>query len=124
MKKIITLFILTISIYQSNSFAAWYKIQNNNAIENINTNVLEQRLWKYLGIIANQTLLNQREYNYQLKTITKEIIIYINAFCDSLNKDNIQDELIEVYDGGNCYFQIKYNTDTKTFFELQINGES
>ena len=48
-------------------------------------------------------------------------IVYANYFCDSFETDWTK-EFIFVLDGGDCYFQFKYDADSGGFFDLQVNG--
>lgn len=66
-------------------------------------------------------------------------VIFINSFCESFEdltdlditnelsgeetKINWHDYLIEVSDGGKCFWQMKVNLTSKKYFELIINGE-
>jgi len=50
-------------------------------------------------------------------------VIILNSFCDT--NDLIWLEIPYVVDdGGNCYFSVRWDVSTGTFFELRINGES
>lgn len=48
--------------------------------------------------------------------------IWINFFCDDWESGNWKSEIMMVNDGGNCYFNLKVNLETKTYSELRING--
>jgi len=48
--------------------------------------------------------------------------IWVNFFCDDWGSKNWKSGLIRVKDGGNCYFNLKVNLETKTYSELSING--
>jgi hypothetical protein len=63
------------------------------------------------------------EYNRQYIGIILDgkKIIYANFFCESTGRDWIT-EFIFVLDGGDCYFQFKYDVDSGEFFDLQVNG--
>lgn len=52
-----------------------------------------------------------------------EQIIYANFFCSAEDID-WHNEVVFVQDGGDCYFQVKYNPGTGEFFDLMVNGES
>ena len=52
-----------------------------------------------------------------------EEIIYANFFC-ATNGDTWRDQFVMVLDGGDCYFQIRYNPKTREFFNFSVNGES
>jgi len=47
--------------------------------------------------------------------------IVIRFFCETLSDDWISEEMI-VDDGGSCFFDLRFSTETKTFSGLQING--
>ncbi|MGB3776776.1 MAG: hypothetical protein WA960_00350 [Tunicatimonas sp.] len=48
--------------------------------------------------------------------------IWINFFCDDWGSENWKSEIMEVSDGGNCYFELKVKLETRTYSELSING--
>lgn len=50
-------------------------------------------------------------------------VIFANFFCDSLHYD-WRDQEVVVDDGGDCYFQIQYDVETGTFFDLYVNGSA
>jgi len=63
------------------------------------------------------------EYNGQYIGIILDgkKIIYANYFCDSIETDWRKD-FVFVMDGGDCFFQFKYDVDPANFFDLQVNG--
>lgn len=65
------------------------------------------------------------EYNRQYIGIVLggKNMIYANYFCDSGEMDWKKD-FVFVLDGGDCYFQFKYNIDSAEFFDLQLNGNA
>ena len=48
--------------------------------------------------------------------------IWINFFCDDWGSENWKSDIMMVHDGGNCYFNLKVNLETKAYSELSING--
>ncbi len=48
-------------------------------------------------------------------------VIVVNAFC--ANFDNWKTQRVFVLDGGDCFFNVKYDMETGTFFDLSVNGE-
>ncbi|NOK63226.1 MAG: hypothetical protein GFH27_549325n66 [Chloroflexi bacterium AL-W] len=48
--------------------------------------------------------------------------IYTNFFCTEF--DNWEDTLVDVDDGGKCFFQVQYSVENDQFFDLQVNGEA
>jgi len=47
-------------------------------------------------------------------------IIYANYFCESV--ETWRKDFVFVLDGGDCFFQFKYDVDSAQFFDLQVNG--
>jgi hypothetical protein len=52
-----------------------------------------------------------------------KMIVYANYFCNSM-ETNWRKDFIFVLDGGECYFQFKYDADSGEFFDLQVNGDA
>ena len=50
-------------------------------------------------------------------------VIYANYFCEAHNTD-WENQFVLVIDGGDCYFQIKFEIDTHRFYDLRVNGEA
>jgi hypothetical protein len=50
-------------------------------------------------------------------------LLYANFFCDTFNGE-WKNRPVAVEDGGDCFFQIKYDLHTGAFTDLQINGEA
>ena len=48
--------------------------------------------------------------------------IWTNFFCHDWGSENWKSEIMQVNDGGNCYFNLKVNLETGTYSELYING--
>jgi hypothetical protein len=65
------------------------------------------------------------EYNRQYIGLTLDgiRIIYANYFCDGVETD-WKNDFVFVLDGGDCYFQFKYDPDSAEFFDLQVNGSA
>jgi hypothetical protein len=49
--------------------------------------------------------------------------VWVNCFCDTWDTD-WRKNLIFVDDGGNCYFNLKINLTTGTYYELMVNGDA
>ena len=50
-------------------------------------------------------------------------VLYANFFC-TLNhvEDYWQTGFVMVMDGGNCFFQVKFDVETQEYFDLMVNG--
>ncbi|WP_245777085.1 hypothetical protein [Sinomicrobium oceani] len=49
-------------------------------------------------------------------------IVWINFFCNDWIDERWKSDIVDVEDGGNCYFSLKVNLDTGAYSELYING--
>lgn len=50
-------------------------------------------------------------------------VLYGNFFCNlDYREDYWLTGLVVVMDGGNCYFQVKFDVDTHEYFQLAVNG--
>ena len=73
--------------------------------------------------MSNRKFEPKEKYTFQYKATSSEEI-YINALCDTFERKDLHKELVMVFDGGSCFFQINYNLKTGKFYELQVNGEA
>ncbi len=48
--------------------------------------------------------------------------IWINFFCSDFGTENWRTDLFTVFDGGNCFWNIKVNLTKNEYYELRING--
>ena len=49
--------------------------------------------------------------------------VWVNCFCDALDIDWKKHQVF-VFDGGNCYFNLKINLATGEFYDLMVNGDA
>ena len=49
--------------------------------------------------------------------------VFVNCFCNSFG-DYWKNKLIEVEDGGNCFFNFKLNLTTRKYYDFSVNGEA
>lgn len=67
--------------------------------------------------------LKGKKYRRQLVAVLNsagEKEVWLNCFCG--DRDNWKKEILNVEDGGPCYFNFKINLTTKRFYELRVNG--
>jgi hypothetical protein len=62
-------------------------------------------------------------FQYQGQLDAGQKVIFINAFCIS-PPEYAQQKFVLVFDGGPCFFQVKYDPNKKRFFQLMFNGEA
>jgi len=49
--------------------------------------------------------------------------VWVNCFCGKWG-ENGRTEILEVEDGGNCYFNLKINLTSETIYDFMINGDA
>lgn len=49
--------------------------------------------------------------------------VWINFFCGT-HHDKWRDDIVVVFDGGNCYFNVKINLAQVEYYDLIINGHA
>ena len=71
-------------------------------------------------------LKNWQDYTFQYQGQEEKgrKFIFINALCVQRDRQRLDKEMIVIFDGGSCFFNVKYDPSQKTFFNLLINGEA
>ena len=85
----------------------------------------KEELNKY-NIKKERLMINLKKYKRQYIAIINnkgEKKVYINCFCVDF-KRNWRKELVEVCDGGNCFFQLRINIKTKKYYSFNVNGDA
>lgn len=71
-------------------------------------------------------VIELKRYKRQYVAVTNnngEKEVWVNCFCKTRNID-WKKELIQVDDGGNCYFSLKINLTTGKYYDLSVNGDA
>jgi len=63
-------------------------------------------------------------FQYQGQEEKGRKFIFINAVCDQRDRQGLDKKIVIIFDGGSCYFNVKYDPLHKVFFDLLINGEA
>lgn len=69
--------------------------------------------------------INLRNYGRQFVAAVSENgskIVFVNCFCDPEHYDYRKTKLVEVFDGGKCFFNLKINLTEKEVFDFRANG--
>jgi hypothetical protein len=109
----------------------WVKV--SAGIWDVTPQILADLTTEIESYIRNQAKEQRRElknwedyaFQYQGREENGRKYIFINALCDQgvKNKD-LSIKMIHVFDGGSCYFSLKYDPEHKKFFDLIINGDA
>ena len=63
-------------------------------------------------------------FQYQGQEEKGRKFIFINALCAQRDRQGLDKKIVITFDGGTCYFNVKYDPGQKVFFDLFINGEA
>jgi hypothetical protein len=64
----------------------------------------------------------QRQY-VAVKNERGEKEVWVNCFCATFD-DGWKTDIHMVSDGGNCFFDLKINIDTKKYYDFMVNGDA
>jgi len=122
MKQIFTL--LTLGFLSFDLFSGdWIAVDGGVIEVNLRQEVVEEKMWKFLEQQSGFSFQSRESYSYQYQAKT-ETELYINAFCDSFEKQDLNKEFLIVMDGGSCFFQVSLNLSNGQFTLLGVNGEA
>jgi len=76
--------------------------------------------------LQGRNLMEWREYTFQYQGVDENgrKYVFINALCRPDPKWKLEDDFRIVFDGGPCYFHLKYDPARGQFVDLMINGEA
>lgn len=119
----------TIQFDYSNEYQWLPKNCKNYNLETSDKQIVSQLLEKAIkdyNLKNEKKIIEIKDYKRQYIAyidINGEKEIWINFFCDELSY-NWKKKIVQVKDGGKCYFNLKINITKKTFRNLFVNGES
>ncbi len=62
-------------------------------------------------------------FQHQGRLEDEKKVIFVNAFCIT-PPTYTRDHFVFVFDGGPCFFNLKYDPQKKQFFDLMFNGHA
>jgi basic membrane lipoprotein Med (substrate-binding protein (PBP1-ABC) superfamily) len=91
----------------------------NESIADYNSKIKKKEDKKYFAVD-----LQKFNYKRQYVCVTNkdgQKVVYVNCFCETIGVD-WKSTLIQVEDGGNCFFNLKINLNTKKYYDFFVNG--
>lgn len=134
--------ILSDTIVNLNNIAVFPHSENQYIFENSNNYQLTNKDLKEIEVLllkaideynethknylhrVNEPFINLQNYKRQYIAVinsNNEKEVWINCVCNR-NNANWKKYIIEVDDGGNCYFNLKINLTKKKFYDFMVNG--
>ncbi len=102
-----------------------------DCIEFYNTQQLNH--FRKLDSIYPNRNFDMKQFTIELKDYKRQYIpvinmsgekeVWVNCFCQTMGHDWKTEEVF-ILDGGNCFFNLKINIDTKKYYDFMVNGEA
>jgi hypothetical protein len=92
--------------------------------------IVDQQINRAVRDYNNQrvnSLIDLNNYKRQYVAYTnskKQKEVWVNCFCQNSDNDDWKSKIIEVRDGGNCYFNLKIIINQKIYTEFSVNGRA
>ena len=91
-------------------------------------NILEKAVELYNKNIGSDAFAIRPLKYYKMQFVSVinekgEKKVWVNCLCHTSSK-NLKKGILIVNDGGNCFFNVKINLTTKTFYQLAVNGDA
>lgn len=63
-------------------------------------------------------------FQYQGQEQRGRKFVFVNAFCAGDEGQQLDKQMVWVFDGGTCFFNLKYDAEENKFFDILINGDA
>lgn len=86
---------------------------------------VEPLLTKQLDALHKKSKIKFADYSFQYQgqqSLERKYVL-INAFCRK-PKGDLTKDLYYVFDGGLCFFHVKYDPAKNEFYEFEFNGDA
>ncbi|MDN4167101.1 hypothetical protein QWY31_16440 [Cytophagales bacterium LB-30] len=86
--------------------------------------MMDSKFPKY-GLKLKDFTIELDDYGRQFMAVISDEgkkIVYVGCFCDPKKFGYRTKELVQVMDGGKCYFEFKIDLETRQIFEFSENG--
>jgi hypothetical protein len=118
-----------VSLVSATALPKWIEVEDGSwRLDPILLSEVQLALRSALPTADGGKLRKWDAYTYQYQGRSSVLggrYVFVNAFCNTSRDDNqMRTEWVEVYDGGNCYFQVEYDLKTKQLPKLQVNVEA
>jgi len=99
----------------------------------MNYNQERTRYMQTLSADDTANKFNQKDFIIDLNRYKRQYVavvnakgekeVWVNCFCGNFTQES-RTSIVEVNDGGNCYFSVKINLTNKMFYDFYVNGEA
>jgi len=69
-------------------------------------------------------VVDWKSYTFQYqgqRGLTGRKFVFINGFCEASGY-HLSEQWVQVFDGGACFFRAKYDPQTRTIYDFEVNG--
>lgn len=95
-------------------------------------NIERERYLKKIRLEDPTTTIKREDFFIDLKNYKRQYVahinvkkqkeVWVNCFCSHEGNDEWKSKIIEVRDGGKCYFNLKIIIVQKSYYEFMVNG--
>jgi len=81
-----------------------------------------------------KSVLKDAHVSFELKDYFKQCVairnknnereVWVNLLCHRTDIDELKYFVVETYDGGDCYLNVKVNLDKEEYYDLTVNGKA
>jgi len=66
------------------------------------------------------------EYKFQFQGRRKDSqqYVFISALCNAYEMRDLTEKFVVVFDGGSCFYEVKYDPKSQRFYDLLVHGEA
>ena len=107
----------------------WIEVGGGSwVVDNLTMLRLQQQIREFVTAATRaegRELQDWATYNFQYRAQEEggKQFIFVNAFCIADDGDQLDKQLLQVTDGGTCFFSLKYDPENDQFFDLLVNGD-
>src|SRR6267142_647803 len=106
----------------------WFEVKGGVwVVDDAAVTVMNQEIQSAVRTLAGRSFerfspWTRYTFQYQGQGSEGARYVLVNAFCSSAADRDLTASFVEMFDGGACYFKLKFDPKTHKFFDLAVNG--
>jgi len=108
----------------------WFEVDNGSWAPSTETIAdIRQQIESFVSMQTRAEGLTLRDwgsytFQYQGQKENGRKFVFINAFCVNDKTAQLKKRMLQVTDGGTCFFNLKFDPQKKRFFDLRVHREA
>ena len=129
LRAVTVLTLLAIGATEARAQGRWVPVQGGWQPEPQVVSELKAKLQPYVESKAQAQGRKMRtwsEYTFQYQGQEEKgrKYVLVNALCHKDQRWNLEKQVVVIFDGGSCFFHLKFDPQTRRYYDLIINGEA